>query len=578
MKIQLLRVAAGLAASVVGLCLQVSGAVVENSRLTSATVYLDRARVEREAALVLPAGESEWTWERLPASLLEDSVRISGAGEAAVTVLDVTTRSTHVAAATDPRVADLEAQIRQEQKNLDALTQRQAILEQQRGLLNRIENAVTAPPSKDTAPARLLPEDWQKLLTFGEDQREKFAASEAALKEEKAQSEARLAALRAQLLDLQGRLQGDRVYKTVGVRLRAAAAGSVTLRLAYTVGGASWQPRYDARLDSKQRSVELGYLAYVRQATGEDWKNIALTLSTAQPGLGGAVPELQPWWVRVVRPTPRATVTGQAKSASDEEVIELTPFQIDPRSDKGYRAENTLAGTWIRTSMNDVASAISVVTSQATSASFRVEAPATVLSDNNPQRVSLAQLRMPAELLYQVAPKLQETAFLTGKVTNESEYPLLAGPVNVFLDDAFVATSFLKTVMPREKFEVALGADEGIQVKRRVVSRFQEDTGLTSKGRRVTYEFLITVTNQKPTPEKVLVREALPLSQDEKIVVKLLTPAERDIGTAEKPRDLMREENGRLAWTLNLKASEKRELPLKFSIEWPSDVAVSGVE
>ncbi|WP_404424768.1 mucoidy inhibitor MuiA family protein [Nibricoccus sp. IMCC34717] len=577
MKTVLLRAASSIFAFA-GLCVALPAAPVESSRLTTATVYLDRARVEREAALTLPAGESEWTWERLPAALFDDSVRVSGSGESAVTVLDVTTRASHVTAAADPRVAELEAAIKKEERGIEALVQRQTILEQQRNLLQRIEGSVTAPPSKDSPSSRLAPDEWQKLLSFGEDQRRKFADTEAGLKDEKTQADARLAALRAQLLDLQGRLQGERVFKTVTVRLNAAAAGPLTLRLAYTVAGASWQPRYDARLITKDRAVELGYHALVRQATGEDWKNVALTLSTAQPGLGGAVPELHPWWVQVRemrRPAPMAT---GAAAENEDEVIELSPFSVDTKEDRGYSAKATLAGSRKRTQLADVASSSAAVTSHATSASFRVQAPATVLSDNSPQRVSVAQLRMPAELLYQVAPKLQETAFLAGKVSNDSDYPLLAGPVNVFLDDAFVATSFLKSVMPKEKFEVALGADEGIVVKRQIVSRFQEDTGLTSKGRRITYEFLITVTNQKQTAEKVVVREALPLSQDEKISIKLLTPAERDIGTSEKPRDLMREENGRLAWTLNLKAGEKRELPLKFSIEWPADLAVIGVE
>ena len=41
-------------------------------------------------------------------------------------------------------------------------------------------------------------------------------------------------------------------------------------------------------------------------------------------------------------------------------------------------------------------------------------------------------------------------------MTNTSDYPLLAGAVNTFLDDTFVAASSLKTVMPGEKRELPL--------------------------------------------------------------------------------------------------------------------------
>lgn len=53
-----------------------------------------------------------------------------------------------------------------------------------------------------------------------------------------------------------------------------------------------------------------------------------------------------------------------------------------------------------------------------------------------------------------------------------------------------------------------LGADEAIAVKRRIVNRFTEDTGLTSRGRRITYEILVTLTNNRKTAEKILLRRA----------------------------------------------------------------------
>jgi len=47
---------------------------------------------------------------------------------------------------------------------------------------------------------------------------------------------------------------------------------------------------YNARLNADDRTIELGYYGLVRNATSEDWKDIALTLSTARPGLGVGLP------------------------------------------------------------------------------------------------------------------------------------------------------------------------------------------------------------------------------------------------------------------------------------------------
>ena len=142
-----------------------------------------------------------------------------------------------------------------------------------------------------------------------------------------------------------------------------------------------------------------------------------------------------------------------------------------------------------------------------------------------------------------------------------------------------VSTSALKTVMPAERFELSLGADEGIAIKCRVVNRFSETTGLLSKARRVTYEFLITITNNKKTAERVVFKEALPLTRNEKIFVKLLAPDEKTVGTQEKPgAEVTREEDNKLVWRLDLKPGEKREIPLKFSVEYPGDIQVTGLE
>jgi outer membrane receptor protein involved in Fe transport len=51
-------------------------------------------------------------------------------------------------------------------------------------------------------------------------------------------------------------------------------------------------------------------------------------------------------------------------SASAEEVVVLTPFEVNASSDRGYAATNTLAGSRINTSLAEVGSSIAVVTAE----------------------------------------------------------------------------------------------------------------------------------------------------------------------------------------------------------------------
>ncbi len=73
-------------------------------------------------------------------------------------------------------------------------------------------------------------------------------------------------------------------------------AGAVTLRLEYHVPGARWVPAYALQLDrarGERISATLSCRAMVCQRTGEDWDDVALTLTTADVQDWCEIPELQ---------------------------------------------------------------------------------------------------------------------------------------------------------------------------------------------------------------------------------------------------------------------------------------------
>ena len=60
-------------------------------------------------------------------------------------------------------------------------------------------------------------------------------------------------------------------------------------------------------------------------------------------------------------PTPAAPPTP-AQSVPADVVVELSPFTVNTTADKGYRAENSLAGSRLNTSLRDTPSSVSVFT------------------------------------------------------------------------------------------------------------------------------------------------------------------------------------------------------------------------
>ncbi|MDD3178931.1 MAG: mucoidy inhibitor MuiA family protein [Opitutaceae bacterium] len=550
-----------------------------DSLISAVTVYPDRAVVTRTATVDLAAGTQEIVFENLPSALVDQSLQVSGQGTAQATFLDVSSRQNYVAFTPNERVKAIEDELRGLQQQVRVLDDRTALLKEEGAFIRRLLQSSSGPisipvqagPAREaSSPNRPAPrptlEELQKLYGYADEALGRIAAEQQSIDIQREDLQIKKTALEKQLNDLRG--AGGRSYKTVMVRVASAGGGNLEIALAYTVPNASWTPAYDARVLSNDHAVALSCFGVVRQKTGEDWKDVALTLSTARPSLGGAPPSLAPWTVDVAHPRPV------------EQAVREPRLEVAMKSAIGGLTAPSVVMNAAETDdqIHEAQLATAVLNMQATSASLKIPVATTVPCDNSPQKAPITQARLESRSEYSSVPKRLQAAFLTAKVTNSSDFPLLAGAMNVFLDSTFVAASSLRTVMPGEKFDLALGVDEGIGVKHKRVNRFTEDTGITNSGKRITYDFLLTVQNNKKTAARIVFADQIPVSRNEKIVVKLLLPAAGEIGTPEKPKEIVREVDGTIKWTLNLKPGEKRELPLKFSIEYPNDVIPTGLE
>lgn len=535
-----------------------------NSDVSAVTVFLDRALVERVARVTLEPGESTLLLSELPANLWDHSLQVSGTGPDGTTVLDVQSRNHFLTAEPSPLIRELEEKLRELSRQRDVLNDERGSLEHERSVLQRINVAATTIP--DEGGDRASFDEWRELLKFNADENRRIQNGLRDIDVRSADLQEEINAAQQQLNEARGRIPGQRAVKEVEVRVATAAAGPVELTVSYTVPGANWSPTYRARLDSATRRVALDYQAQVINRTGEAWNDVALTLSTARPSAGGSAPDPMPWIVEELR----AYAENRPRAARDE-VVQLSAFSVSAEAEQGYAAKSTIAGSRMETAQATVEAGL-------TSASFKVEALATIPSDGTNHRVSITTLDLPAGLRYDTTPKYNPAAFLTAKVTNDSEFPLLGGSMAAFVDGAFIANSYLATTMAREEFDLALGVDDAVSVERTLVNRFVEKTGLTNSGRRVTYEYAIELTNHHAGPITLQLSEPLPVSRHEKIIVKVLEPNERQIGGADDNSAFKRDEEGILTWTGSLGPGATRTMNLKFSIEHPADMNVTGIE
>lgn len=521
------------------------------SSIDAVTVYADRAIVTRSARLDLEAGTHEFLFPGLPAALDPDLLQVSGSGTADAAILEVRAAPAQLQAASNPRLQELLDQAKTLQQEMRRLNDDSEILKQRRDYLEKIKTATVTQPGTEGAT---LPdtEQWTGFVSFYSDGLAEVLDHARTIDTEREGIQERLDVVQREINDL--RASGARNVQNVTVRLEVAEAGSLDLKLAYTVSGASWSPTYDVRVSSADKSIVLGYAAMVRQSTGEDWNGVGLTLSTARPAIGGRVPELSPWFVGE---QPKTFLQRGALANKVEALGAMSAPAEEP----------TMAQDAFE--MRDLSSPNATVQTGLTSATFTIPYPAEIPADNASHKVGVGNHTIEGTLTHVTVPKLAELAYLRAKATNTTDLVLMAGPINLFLDQTYVARSFLDTIMPGETFDLDLGVDDGISVERKLVNRLTENTGLISRKQKVTYDFLITIKNNREVAHEITVKDQIPISRHEDVEVQMIAPPSNAV---------KKDEDGTITWVITLAPGEERQLPVKFSVEHPTDLPVFGLE
>ena len=83
-------------------------------------------------------------------------------------------------------------------------------------------------------------------------------------------------------------------------------SGNVRVRYSYMLSGCGWSPAYRFDAEPEKGLVRFAQQAEIRQATGQDWKGVHLTLASADPGSGLQPGSLPNWTLRKVEHMPRA--------------------------------------------------------------------------------------------------------------------------------------------------------------------------------------------------------------------------------------------------------------------------------
>jgi uncharacterized protein (TIGR02231 family) len=523
-----------------------------SSQIDAVTVYPDGATVTRLIRLDLPAGDSTLLARDFPLTLDPSSLRIEGEGAGRLVIGAVEAR---------PPLPLPPA-------NLPEIDRRLESLRDQRVALDGDISAASARRKfaerfAESSPAGLGEKGEARPLS-------EWRLAFAAVQEEIAAADQAIRAARIRQRDIDreiARLEAERNAtppKKLDVRidLNSDSPAPVLLRVTYAVRGARWNPVYDARLETgtkdKPASLELIRRAEIVQHTGEDWADVALSVSTVRTARGGSAPELRPLIVRypvmhqLAAPKPAASVDQYvARGGLVQESRESSRYD-DFRLRKAEEQQAALD-----------AGGFQVV--------FRVPGRIAVPAGQGAKSFRIASTTIAPELMVHAVPALAETAYLQASFKQTDEAPLLAGQVSIYRDGIFVGRSPMALAAKDETVRLGFGADEKVQIARKVLRRLEGTAGLIGSSKIDEREFKTTIRNGHDFPIRVAIEDQLPVSEIDDIQVEMLP-----VTTVPTARDL-RDRRGVLEWAFEAKPGESRDIKLGWRLRWPKDKAVQMV-
>lgn len=539
----------------------------DGAAITQVTVYADRAEVVRTFKGRLEAGEQTLVFDRLPGATRLDQLRVEGRG--AFTLVDIRPETIQTKEVANAQVRALQDALKAQDLRQQALNQTEARLTFQKSALDKMLARLTT-AGKESANPEMDPLKWAAFLDFQDKQLAEVDRQLLALQADREAVRAEVDRLNRELGALRGNERRSRLLAKVNLDVRQA--GEVEVNLSYLVRGPSWSPSYDMRADTKAKTLEVTYRAEVRQATGEDWQGVSLRLSTAQPGLAGREPKMDPWFLTKAEAVAFAgTVTGGlvVNGRADNRFQMFNEVQVMGNS----MTISGVAGGGTLKRMEAMDERRASVQAGGTAATFVIDRKSDILADNKPAQVTVMRESFPAYFRHTCVPKLSPFVYLKTKAVNKTGFTFLPGPTAVFLDGAFVAQANLDLVPSGQDFWTYLGVDQGVSVERKVLARREETTGVFGKKTlRTVFDQVFKLKNGKATDIELVLWDQVPASNHEDIKVVFEEPRyEKDTD------DLKLNESKFLEWRLPLKAGAKQDLPFRFAVERPEDIQVVGL-
>ncbi|HWD87708.1 MAG TPA: mucoidy inhibitor MuiA family protein [Mucilaginibacter sp.] len=258
-----------------------------DSKVQKVTVFLNGAQVTRTAMVNVTAGTSTLVFGSISPGVDVQSIQVHANGE--FTILSVKHEMNYLnEQAKQKHVEELRAEQKAIQDKISTKSGFISIYEEEANMLRK--NQVVAGQNTGLDIVKL-----KQALEFQTEQLTAIKQKEQAVNNEVEALDKELQKYNQQIADLTK--GSSTATSNILVTVSSKKALETEFTLNYVVHNASWFPTYDIRAKNINSPISISYKANVSQQSGEDWKNIKLTLSTGNPTVSGSKPELNPYFL-----------------------------------------------------------------------------------------------------------------------------------------------------------------------------------------------------------------------------------------------------------------------------------------
>jgi hypothetical protein len=257
------------------------------SKVQKVVVFLNGAQVTRTAMVHISPGTSTLVFENISPGIDVQSIQVHANGE--FTILSVKHELNFLnEQIKQQRIEDLRAKQKNIKDKIDLQNSLASIYQEEENMLVKNQMIVGQNTGLDIVKLKQALDFQTERLT--------------ALKKKEQENTAQIADLNKQLLKYNQQIaELSKGASTATSNIRVDVLSKTSLQtefsLSYVVHNASWFPTYDVRAKNVNSPISISYKANVSQQSGEDWKNIKLTLSTGNPTVAGNKPELNPYFL-----------------------------------------------------------------------------------------------------------------------------------------------------------------------------------------------------------------------------------------------------------------------------------------